>query len=490
MTASGYPLTRESGDPGWQELPDWADAVADDGCEPSPGRDDRRHQQRMANIAIGDGTDTVPLARIYTLPEMLEQFVFIKDGSQVAPMDRPQSVLGLADFRNAVAASKHWVEVDGKNKALPATKVWLESPDRKEAEAITFRAGGPRMTTEPGSGKGALNLWAGFDRSEAPGDWAARSKPFVDHVEWLWGADAPAFLDWLAHIEQHPGVLPHFGWVHISREHGKGRNWISSMLSRVWSGYVAASLDLIPLLEGSFNGRISRKLLAIVDEINEGGNASYKHAQKLRQLVTEEQRDINPKYSRQRVEYNSCRWLIYSNHTGALPLTEDDRRFYVVAHDGPPRDVEYYAKLYGLLGDPQFIAAVATFLQARDVRQFKPGARPPMNQAKAELIGFSQSEDDVTAKAIAQHWPVDLIIGREVEKLFGEGGATKAPVRHAMERAGIRKLAKRVRYFEHVQHVYVVRNFDRWANVDADAARSEIRRKTDDEKTNSLDPDD
>jgi hypothetical protein len=150
--------------------------------------------------------------------------------------------------------------------------------------------------------------------------------------------------------------------------------------------------------------------------------------------------------------------------------------------------VPYYAKLYGLLGDHRFIAAVASFLRHRDISNFMPGARPPMNQAKQELIAFSQSEDDVAAKTLAQHWPVDVIIAKEVSEIFGEGGATRAPVRHAMDRAGIRKLAKKVRCYPHgPQHVYAIRNFERWSKETAEAVRTEIARKTDGEKAGSLD---
>lgn len=469
-------MLRHPEDPGWTEMPD-ADHV-----------DERRERQRAENIAIGEGCDTIPTATPHTLDEMIARFVFIKDGSQVAPIDRPQAVLALADFRNAMAASKHWVEVDGKKKALSAVRCWLESPERMEADALTFRAGGARMTTEPGSGKAALNLWADFSRPSPPPDWRHRAALFVGHIEWLWGADAPRFLDWLAHIEQHPGILPHYGWVHISREHGKGRNWISSALTRVWSGYVAASLDLIPILDGGFNGRISRKLLAIVDEINEGGNTSYRHAQKLRQLVTEEQRDINPKYGRQRVEYNACRWLMFSNHTGALPLTEDDRRFWVVSHDGSPKDGAYYTRLYDALSDPLFIRSVAEFLRCRDLREFRPGERPPMNQAKSELIAFSQSEDDAVMKDLAAHWPVDLILAHELADLLGDGGAARPAARHAMDRAGIRKLPKKIKYFEHgTQGVYAIRSFERWARTTADQQREHLNSMTLTEKRGHLD---
>lgn len=479
---SAEPPVFEIDDPG---------ATPDDFPTYGESPDDRRERQRAENREIGEGSDIIPTATVCTLPEMIEQFVLIKDGSQVAPLNRPQSVLALADFKNAMAASKHWVEADGKQKALSAVRCWLESPDRMEADALTFRAGGSRMTTEPGSGKAALNLWADFKRPAPPADWQDRAALFVNHIEWLWGSDAGAFLDWIAHIEQRPGVLPHYGWVHISREHGKGRNWISSALTRVWSGYVAASLDLIPILDGGFNGRISRKLLAIVDEINEGGSTSYRHAQKLRQLVTEEQRDINPKYGRQRVEYNSCRWLMFSNHTGALPLTEDDRRFWIVAHDGPPRDGDYYARLYGALSDPLFIASLAEFLRRRDLSKFRPGERPPMNRAKAELIAFSQSEEDGTLKAIAARWPVEVITALEITNALGEGGPSKASVRHSMDRAGIRKLPRKVRVpGQGAQHLYAIKRFQHWATQQAETLRGEVERVQEHVKTGCFDHDD
>lgn len=449
--------------------------------------EDRRERQRAENVAIGEGSNTIPTATVCTVDEMIERFVFIKDGSQVAPLDRPQAVLALADFRNAMSASKHWVEVDGKKRAIPAAKCWLESPNRLEAEALTFRAGGPRMTIEPASGRAALNLWAGYPRSSPPADWAVRARLFIDHIEWLWGPDAGAFLDWLAHIEQRPGVLPHYGWVHISREHGKGRNWVSSVLTRLWPGYVAASLDLIPILDGGFNGRISRKVLAIVDEINEGGNTSYRHANKLRQLVTEEQRTINPKYGRQREEYNSTRWLMFSNHTGALPLNEDDRRWWIVSHDGRAKDGDYYTRLYGSLSDPQFIASVAELLGRRDLSSFRPGQRPPMNSAKAELVAFSQSDDDAKLKDLAASWPLDIIMAFELDAVLGEYALTRSGVRHALDRAGLRKIGK-IKFFDRkAQGVYTIRNHLNWSAKTAEEQRTYMNTMTLAQKLSRLD---
>ncbi len=441
----------------------------------------RRGEQRKVNVDIGEGSDTIPTARVCSLDQMLDDCVFIRDGSQVAQLDRPQAALALADFKNAMAGSKHAVDGDGgKVKMIPTVKAWLEHRDRKEAETLTFRAGAPAMTSEPETGRQALNLWKAINRPASPSDWQDRARPFLDHINWLWGEDAGAFLNWLAHIEQRPGELPHYGWVHISREHGKGRNWISSVLVRLWRGHTAASLDLLAILDGGFNGRMSRKLLAIVDEINEGGNSSYRHAQTLRQIVTAEHREINPKYGRQRVEWNSCRWLMFSNHTGAIPLGEDDRRFWIVSHAGEPKKSNYYTALYQALADPLFIASVAEFLRQRELSGFKPGARPPMNAAKADLVAFGQTEDEVTLAEIVKRWPVDIITAYELNGLLEDGGPSRPAVRHAMDRAGIRKIDHRVRVDgQGSQRCHAVRNFAKWRAAEYDELKAEISRVKD-----------
>lgn len=447
----------------------------------------RRREQREANKTIGSGSDQIPKTETITLAMSIKRYVFIRDGSQVADVESPQSVLSLADFRNAVAGSKHQISSpDGATRAQPVHKAWLENPDRLEADVLTFQAGAKIMTTSP-DGRQALNLWRPRLLQNPPPLWEVWSYHFVAHIRWLFGGQGEAFLDWLAHIEQRPGELPHFGWIHISRIHGKGRNWISGVLARVWAGHVAASLDLIGVLESGFNNRLSRCMLAIIDEINEGGNQSYRHAQTLRQLVTAEVREINPKFGRRHVEYNATRWLFFSNHTGAIPLSEDDRRFWVVSHEGPAKGGGYYTRLYSRLGDPEFIASVAHFLRVRDISNFKPGQRPPTTEAKAELIALTQSEDDAICKELVARWPVDVITAAELNKhLTGYDGLRRPAVRHAMDRAGIRRLRK-VRTTHRPELIYSLRDHEAWKERGPDDLRSELDRVPEQEKLSALD---
>jgi hypothetical protein len=129
-------------DPGWQEMPDWGEpefeaVLAPDeeaggqGAEASQSSagetaEERRQGQRKANMVIGEGSNMIPTASIYTLDEILERFLFIQEGPQVAPLDRPPAVLALKDFNNATAGSKHWIERAQGRKLVPAAVAWLE----------------------------------------------------------------------------------------------------------------------------------------------------------------------------------------------------------------------------------------------------------------------------------------------------------------------------------------------------------------------------
>ena len=439
----------------------------------------RRQQQRQSGGDLGKGSEEVPPARIYTVKEMLTQFVFIMDGSQVADRDRPQSRLSFKDFQKATAASIHKVpKPDGGFKSFPCAGVWLNHADRLTVETVTFRAGAGSRTDAP-DGRSALNLWAPPARAAPLDGWAEKAKPFIDHVEWLWGEYAGKFFDWLAHIEQNPGALPHFGWLHVSKVHGKGRGFLGGVLIKLWPGNVAGSFDLLGALNSQFNDRLSRCILAIVDEIHEGGNTSYRHAQAVRQMVTAEQREINIKCGRRHVEFNSARWLIFSNHVDALPLDAHDRRFFIVDHDGPVRDAACYTELYGLLQDPEFIAAVAEFLRQRDISHFNPGETPPMTKAKLALIDMTRTEAEKILEDIVKRWPVDVVGWSEITQLMGDHAPSPGAVKHITGRAGLVRLKPRPRVASlglDPATVYSIRNHDVWEQASSSARRNELTR--------------
>ncbi len=448
--------------------------------------DVRRRVQRAQDIRIGEGEiEQLPTAPIPSLAEMLTRYASVAVDNMVIDLERPQLALSWPEFRSYMAAASMLIEVPSK-KGTRITKVmtaerWRAHADRKAVETTTFRAGGAVLTTSP-SGRQAVNLWQPPTIASPPDDWRERVAPFDQHIDWLWREAAEDFKDWMAHVLQRPGELPSHGWLHITPAQGMGRNWLASVIARVFAGYTALGVDLGALLTSQFNGVLSGKLLAVVDEVAEGNGAQvYKTAQALKRLVTEEIRHINPKYGQQREEYNACRWLILSNSEMALPLEDNDRRFWVVRCDDQPKNTDYYSMLYRLREDPAFIASVAQAMRTRDISAFKPGALPPMTEAKARLLDRTRSDAETVMREITESHVSDIISSVRLREFMEDGQMPSPPaMRHLLDRVGWAKVGKTrvsgpLGYDQ--TKLYAIRNIDHWRSASPDAIRKEMLRE-------------
>ena len=442
-------------------------------------------QERERRLASGEADEALSAeTKLWVLETMLHDCVFIEEGSQVADTTRLGYIRNLSEFRTASAASVLVREVPGKNGSIrkvksPVVEVWLAHPDRQSVSTRTFRAGEGPITMAP-DGQSALNSWRGFRTLHTPDDWAERALPFIEHVEYLFGSDTERFLNWVAHIAQKPGELPSTAWLHIAKKTGTGRNWLATLLGRVFRGYTALAYPLGLNLQNGFNGALSGKVLAIVDEINEG-NSHRKHQVKeeLKQLITETERLINPKCARQFVEHNACRWLIFSNSPAALPLDDEDRRFNVVQFEGEPRDADHYSHLYRILDDQAFICSIMQFLRNRDLSHFNPGERAPMTAAKAALLDRTRSEDEQVLRDIVERWPVDVITSEEIHERLGDNRVKGTVLRYALERAGIVKVGKwsaATHFGRKEVSAYALRNSSHWGTASTTKLKAEVAR--------------
>lgn len=470
-----------------------ADGMDDVDTESERNRDQarlnaaRREHQRLENIRIGEGAAKVPAIGTITLDDARQNFVFLSDGSQVADLRSPGNAYAFADFAATYAASR--VQQGDSEKKIPVASLWKTDPRRMTAEALTFKAGGPLLLLDP-NGRMAVNSWRPIQREGGQDLMAAGVGLFLEHVGFLFPVDADRerFLDWLAHIEQKPGELPHTGWLHVARNFGMGRNWLASVFARAWPGYVAVNLDLPGVLKSGFNSRLSRKLLAVADEIREGGrDGPWEHAEKLKSTITEETRLINPKYGRQSVEFNACRFLLFSNHTSAIPIETGDRRIEVVSIDAAPRSSDYYAKLYSALHDPGFINAVGVWLAQRDLSRFNPGAHARMSEAKMKVVQASMTPMAERCQTLIRLWPADVIKAQALYAVLqgpsGGDGSLTAFHRRTLEQFRVEPIKKPVRVSPGgggTVRVSVLRNHDKWRNADAGAIRAELAKCPDD----------
>lgn len=430
--------------------------------EEPAGPEGRRDRQREENRTMQDEPVSC-LQPIMTEAEMIDEFVWISDGSLVGRRSAPKAVLTYRDMQGLLAASTTLVSRPrGEPVPRPTIDRWLRNPRRVSVHTRTFHAGADRLCRDP-DGNSAMNTWNPIIRWEAHADVA----PFLEHVDYLFPdpTDRGSFLDWLAHLEQCPGELPSYGWLHIAKDHGTGRNWLASLLCRVFRGYVAPHLDLGAFVRSQFTDQIQGRILAIVDEVREGGGENhFRMAEAWKRLSNPEMRNVNMKGGRMFREHNSMRWLIFSNHEDALPIDERDRRLAVAKLTAGPRSPDYYARLYSALADREFVNAVGVWLGKRDIDGFNPGARPAMSTAKRAAIAASKPAMTAAAENMVRTWHKDIVTNADVARELSDGkDSTIMPaMRKAMRDAGAEP-GQPTKLHGVTAKVWVLRNHERWS---------------------------
>lgn len=407
-----------------------------------------RAQRLRDDERIGDDLAAGAFPEILTLDEATADLVFIGNGSLVVSR-RSKRMRTKADAVNEWAASKFTVDtgrVDNMGqpvtKDVPVVKLWLESRDRRTADVLAWAPGEPEFCRSPErqqAGDRAFNLWTAPTLMTPPDDWQARVQPFLQHIAYLVPIEAERirFTQWLAHIFQRPGELPHTCYLMFTPKTGTGRGTLASILTRALRGYVAANVSADTLF-GNFNGRLSMKLLATVDEVREGNSRErYTKAEQLKSKVTEEHRHLNPKYGAQSVEKNCCRWLMFSNHPDALPFDNSDRRIIVIENPTECANADWYARLHDDMNDPAFIASVQHYLATLDLSRFNPHEHAPMNAAKAKALASLTTDVERAVRQFADEWPGDFAALSDLHRFVGEGATSSAVLRHEAERAGM-----------------------------------------------------
>lgn len=183
--------------------------------EPHPDLEDDqcRAEQVAENIRIGDDVTESIFPTIMTFAEMSDRLVFV--GSSGAVVDRQTGRMRKREAAAAeYAASMHTIVSNGKKRNIPALKAWIESSNRVTVDTLAWWPGEADIFNPPEEFGGiALNTWQPLVPADAPDDWRERVKPFLEHVAYLVPTEAERrrFLQWLAHIVQHPEVLPHTG---------------------------------------------------------------------------------------------------------------------------------------------------------------------------------------------------------------------------------------------------------------------------------------
>jgi hypothetical protein len=163
---------------------------------------------------------------------------------------------------------------------------------------------------------------------------------------------------------------------------------------------------------------LSSKILMIVHEVKAPADQRFSHRDRLKSLLTDSSITINEKHEPRWIERFCARFLMFTNRDDALPLSETDRRVYVVRCADRPRGARYYEDLYARVESDELLAAVWCVLRTRDITKFNPGRRAPLNSIKMQMIAAGRTEEQQTAAEFAQACPHDVVAAVDLMRLL------------------------------------------------------------------------
>lgn len=354
--------------------------------------------QDWTSLAIDDTGTTmeVPTRQLEDLKAGLKRFIFVEGGDRVVDTARhaEYAVLKLSEFKNSFRNIKFEFTPEGetKPKKVPFPEVWLGSKYRRTVREVGYHPIASNLaqsSTYKHRGEELYNLWVGSELVLPVVCIPEKCKPFLAHMEYIFGGDVESmnhFLDWMAFTVQYPHIRIQHAVLLIG-DVGTGKGWIYKVLELMLGDQnvsVVGNQDL----ESDYNTWISRRTLAVIDDITPAnGTALW---DKVRSEITETSLEINRKFGNKGKEQIFANILIFSNHPDAICIDKKERRLWVYLSKVVRRSDGYYVGLFEWLSTEGPAHLMKAFL-ARDLSKFNPGMLPPQTRAKTRMFEANQS---------------------------------------------------------------------------------------------------
>ena len=329
---------------------------------------DWRPAAKRAETPKGGGVAAKdPLRPIETVDELLERFSLVYGQGGTVFDHQEHCLLPLSDMRDICMGRFIHRE-------------WSDHPERQIAriENVGFD---PACTDKDIM----CNLWSGWPTTPEAG----KCEHLIDLLQYMCAKESKPdelfqwVIKWLAYPIQHPGAKMQTTIV-VHGPQGTGKNMFFEVIMGIYGRY-GRIIDQ-SAIEDKFNDWASRRLFLIADEVVARSDL-YHVKNKLKAFITGEWIRINPKNMAAYDERNHVNMVFLSNEAMPTIVEQDDRR-HAVIWTPEKLSPDFYAGLKAEI-DNGGGAALHHYLLHLDLGDFGPSSKPPMTDAKIELIDQS-----------------------------------------------------------------------------------------------------
>jgi putative DNA primase/helicase len=335
------------------------------GAQPaSGGRSGGRSTPPGGAAAQGDGTGAVG----DVLKRLTDRYVLIYGTTTVWDNDA-RMVVKLEALR---AAHRDWLDH------------WLDAPERRMVRE-------DQVVFDPGLVHDQAQVVNLFERLPLePGDPAGCQK-IVDHLFHLCHGDPKLFhwvACWLAYPLQHPGAKMRTALVLHGLREGTGKSLMMDVMRAIYGRYARTVTQL--QLQTEFTDWLSGMLFCVAEEVVTAAERKH-HKGLLKNLITNETVQINPKNMPLRQEENHANFSFLSNEQQPMQLDPFDRRFTVInVEEEKPK--AWFAEIGAERASGGDAAFYAWLLQY-DLGDFNEFTRPYENRDRERLVTLGMNVD-------------------------------------------------------------------------------------------------
>lgn len=153
----------------------------------------------------------------------------------------------------------------------------------------------------------------------------------VRHAEIICGGDkedAYILMQWLAHQVQYPGVKVLWSPI-IQSVQGVGKSFFGRLLGACLGRGNVGTVNPSQVTSDK-NGWATDVCVNVLEELRIKGHNRYEVVNAIKPLITDDVIQICDKYVKAYSTRNTTNYICFTNHRDAIPLTEDDRRWWVI----------------------------------------------------------------------------------------------------------------------------------------------------------------
>lgn len=222
------------------------------------------------------------------------------------------------------------VEGDARPAILPQHYL-LNQLRCDTADDYIYNPAAPAETPVDYDGKRYVNTYRAtypdpdYRRADEAGEVImAHCRAMFNHPE-----EAENILDWICHIVQNPGGKALWA-VLLQGAEGCGKSFWFEVLRRVLGPTNVKEVPAHTVMDSNWTEWAAETQAVNIPEIRVVGESRHSIMNKLKTLISDRMISIDQRNCDTRTVPNYANYFLTTNHTDALALTENDRRYYVV----------------------------------------------------------------------------------------------------------------------------------------------------------------